>query len=456
MISLEHYRASIGGWGGRGRSPLSQCPFRKSPFSVFIDILWRISTRLRATTISALLMIGGVELNPGPGSTTEEVISPIDIEDCSQDAFVLSSQTLQRTPISSQVVPLTDLDLLSQCSSDTPMTPEKIFSTPKSRKRKGNRARNDRNRAAIKKRRSDDTEFCKAENQSRLERFNEDCEDSDFLAKHNENHLRDITKRLKDPAKRAEHNKQQLKAMTERLKDPAKRAVHNKLQLKAMTERLKDPAKRAVHNKQQLKAMNERLKDAEKRAEHNKQQLKAMNERLNDPEKRADHNKQQLKAMNERLNDPEKRADHNKQQLKAMNERLNDPEMRAEHNKHVLERYRTNREEVSSVIRSYFSQISRGPTYVCSCCGCLHFRKAVILKREKLVSTNVSNSDFVKQVIIIFNIAIYYNYPLNRNSLEILYIKTLGFKINYSHLTCQKAKIFNQLNSRVFPVWISS
>ena len=189
MISLEIYRARIGGWGGRGRSPLSQCPFRKSPFSVFIDILWRISTRLLATTISALLMIGGVELNPGPGSTTEEEISPMEIEDCSQDVFVLSSQTLQRTPISSQVVPLNDLDLLSQCSSDTPMTPEKGFSTPKSRKRKGYRARKDRNRVAIKKRRSDDTEFSKAENESRLERFNKDCEDSDFLAKHNENQL---------------------------------------------------------------------------------------------------------------------------------------------------------------------------------------------------------------------------------------------------------------------------
>ena len=340
MISLELYRARIGGWGGRGRSPLSQSPFRKSPFSVFIDILWRISTRLLASTISALLMIGGVELNPGPGSTTEEEISPMEIEDCSQDAFVLPSQTMQRTPISSQVVPLNDLDLLSQCSSDTPMTPEKGFSTPKSRKRKGYRARKDRNRVGIKKRRSDDAEFCKAENESRLERFNKDCEDSDFLAKHNENQLQDITKRFKDP------------------------------------------------------------------------------------EKRAEHNKQQLEAINETLKDPEKRAEYNKQQLDAMTERMKDPEKRAEHNKHVLERYRTNRKEVSSVILSYFNQISQGPTYVCSCCGCLHFRKAVvILKREKLVSTNVSNSDFVKQVIIIFNIAISYNYPLNRVSLEILYIK---------------------------------
>ena len=388
MISLELYRARIGGWGGRGRSPLSQCPFRKSHFSVFIDILWRISTRLLATTISALLMIGGVDLNPGPGSTTEEEISPMEIEDCSQDAFVLSSQALQRTPISSQVVPLNDLDLLNQCSSDPPMTPEKGFSTPKSRKRKGYRARNDRNRAAIKKRRSDDAEFSKAENESRLERFNKDCEDSDFLAKHNENHLRDITKRLRNPEKRAEHNKQQLEAMTERLRDP---------------------------------------------------------------EKRAQHNKQQLEAMNERLTDPEKRAQHNKHQLEAMTERLKDAKKRAEHNKHVLERYRSNREEVISVILSYFSQISQGPTYVCSCCGCLHFRKAVVvLKKEKLVSTNVSNSDFVKQVIIIFNIAISFNYPLNRNSLEILYTKTLGFKIKYHISPAKRRQLLTNLIRGVF------
>ena len=179
------------------------------------------------------------------------------------------------------------------------MTPEKSFSSPKFMKRKGYRARKDRNRAAIKRRRSDDTEFCKAENESRLERFNKDSGDSDFLAQHNENYLRDITKWLKDPEKRAEHNKQQLKAMSERLKDP---------------------------------------------------------------EKRAEHNKQQLKAMTKRLKHPEKRADHNK---------------------NVLERYRTNREEVSSVILSYFSQKSQGPTYVCPCCGCLHFSKNSCYPKER-------------------------------------------------------------------------
>ena len=137
--------------------------------------------------------------------------------------------------------------------------------------------------------------------------------------------------------------------------------------------------------------------------------------------------------MNERLKDPEKRAEYNKQQLDAINERLRDLENRGEHNKHVLERYKINRKEFSSVVLSYLLQISQGPTYVCSCCGCLHFRKAVvILKREKLVSTNVSNSDFVEQVIIIFKINFYYNYPLNRMSLEILYIQTQGFKVIFT------------------------
>ena len=79
MILLELYRARIGGWGGRGRFQLLQSQFRKSLFSVFIDKLWRISTCLLATTISALLIIGGIELNPGPGSTTEEEIIPMEI-----------------------------------------------------------------------------------------------------------------------------------------------------------------------------------------------------------------------------------------------------------------------------------------------------------------------------------------------------------------------------------------
>ena len=428
MISIELYRARISGWGGHARYPLPQSHIRKS--TLRIGVLWRISTRLQANTISALLMIGGIEINPGPGSTTEEEISFMEIDDCSQpDVFPLSSQTVQRTPISSQVVPVYDLDLSSQCF-DFPMTPEKSSSTPKFKKRKGYRARKDRNRAAIKKRRFDDSEFCEAENEARLERFNEDCEDLDFLTKHNENQLRDFTKRVKDPNKRAKHNI----AVAERLKDPEKHAEHNKAVAerltdpekhaehnKAVAERLKDPEKHAEHNKavaerlkdpekraMNSKAVAERLKDPEKHAEHNA----AVAERLKDPEKHAEHNA----AVAERLKDPEKHAEHNAavaERLKdpkkhaehnaAVAERLKDPDVHEKHNKHVLEKYRTNRVEVSSVSQSYFSQISQGPTYVCSCCGCLHFRKTVvILKREKLVSTNLSNSDFIKQVIIFF------------------------------------------------------
>ena len=119
MISIELYSARISGWGGRARSQLPHSIMTKS--TICIDILWCISTRLEANTISALLMIGGIEINPGPGSPTKEEICPMEIEECSQpDVFTFSSQTVQRTPISSQVVPLDDLDLSSQCS-DVPM-----------------------------------------------------------------------------------------------------------------------------------------------------------------------------------------------------------------------------------------------------------------------------------------------------------------------------------------------
>ena len=70
-------------------------------------------------------MIGGIELNPGPRSTSGEEISPIEIEDSLHDKLDFSPETLQRTPISSQVVHMKSLDLSSQCSCDFPMTPEK-------------------------------------------------------------------------------------------------------------------------------------------------------------------------------------------------------------------------------------------------------------------------------------------------------------------------------------------
>ena len=152
--SLDLWISRIGGWRGHTKSQFLNPPFRKSNLSMFICLLWRITTCLSAITISVLLTIGGVEINPGPGSTSDEEISPMEI-DCMDDTFD-SFETLQHTPISSQVLPMPILDLSSQCSSDASMTPEKSFSAPKSRKRKGYRARKDRNRVDIKIRRIDD------------------------------------------------------------------------------------------------------------------------------------------------------------------------------------------------------------------------------------------------------------------------------------------------------------
>ena len=226
MISLDLWRSRIGGWRGHAKSQFLHPPFRKSNLSMFICLLWRITTCLSAIIISVLLTIGGVEINPGPGSTSDEEISPMKI-DCMDDTFE-SFETLQHTPISSQVLPMTSLDLSSQCSSDVSMTPEKSFSTPKSRKRKGYQARKDRNRVNIKKRRIDDEDFRIVENEIRLERFNDNYKDPDFQAKHKENQFRNSRTLLKDPDKRAKHNTQQL----QRLKDPSSREKHNSCVLK--------------------------------------------------------------------------------------------------------------------------------------------------------------------------------------------------------------------------------
>ena len=278
MISLDLWRSRIGGWRGHAKSQFLPPHYRKSNLSKLICLLWRITTCLSAITISVLLIIGGIEINPGPGSTSDEEISPMEIDDSLHDTLDFSSETIQRTPISSQVVPITSLDLSSQCFCDVPMTPEKGLSTPKSGKRKSYQARKNRNRASMKKRRVDDEDFRKTENESRLKRFNDDYEDSDFRAKHNENQLASITKRLKYPKNRDEHNKRQ-------------------------------------------------------------------------------------------------------------SDRLANPSIRNKHNRLVLEKYKTSRRNVNSVSLHYFSKISEGPTYVCSCCGCLHFRKSVvILTRARLDS----------------------------------------------------------------------
>ena len=323
MISLDLWRSRIGGWRGHAKSQFLPPHYRKSTLSIFC-LLWRMTTCLSAITISVLLLIGGIEINPGPGSTSDEEISPMEIEDSIHDTFDFSSETIQHTPISSQVVLMTSLDLSSQCSCDVPMTPEKSVYTPKSGKRKGYQARKNRNRASMKKRRVDDEDFRKTENESRLNRFNDDYEDSDFRAKHNENQLASITKRLEYPDNRAEHNVRNLVSMTKRLENP---------------------------------------------------------------EKRAEQNIRSLVSMTKRLENPEKRAEQNIRSLVSMTKRLENPEKRAEHNRYVLQKYKSGKGNFISVTVDYFFQISEGPTYVCSCCGCLHFRKSVvILTRARLDS----------------------------------------------------------------------
>ena len=147
MISLDLWRSRIGGWRGHAKSQFLPPHYRKSNLSKFICLSWRITTCLSAITISVLLIIGGIEINAGRGSTSVDEISPMEIEDSMHDTFDFSSETIQRIPISSQVVPMTSLDLSSQFSYDIPMTPEKSLSTPKTGKRKGYQARKNRNGA---------------------------------------------------------------------------------------------------------------------------------------------------------------------------------------------------------------------------------------------------------------------------------------------------------------------
>ena len=428
MISLDLWRSRIGGWRGHAKSQFLPPHYRKSTLSMFC-LLWRITTCLSAITISVLLLIGGIELNPGPGSTSGDEISPMEIEDSIHDTFDFSSETIQGTPISSQVVPMTSLDLSSECSYDVSMTPEKSLSTPKSGKRKGYQARKNRNRASMKKRRVDDEDFRKIENESRLKRFNDDYEDSDFRAKHNENQLASITKRLEypvnraeqnvrnlvsmtkrlenpekraeqnirslvsmtkrleNPEKRAEQNIRSLVSMTKRLENPEKRAEQNVRNLASMTKRLENPEKRAEQNVRNLASMTKRLENPEKRAEQNVRNLASMTKKLENPEKRAEQNVRNLASMTKRLENPEKRAEQNVRNLASMTKRLENPEKRAEHNRYVLQKYKSGKGNFISVTVDYFFQISEGPTYVCSCCGCLHFRKSVvILTRARLDS----------------------------------------------------------------------
>ena len=69
MISLELWRARIGGWGSRKNlssessyTPPTNC----STSHFFCDALRGITICLLASVITILLVIGGIEMNPGP------------------------------------------------------------------------------------------------------------------------------------------------------------------------------------------------------------------------------------------------------------------------------------------------------------------------------------------------------------------------------------------------------
>ena len=176
----------------------------------------------------------------------------------------------------------------------------------------------------MKKRRVDDEDFRKTENESRFKRFNDDYEGSDFRAKHNENQLASITKGLKDPDNRAEQNARNLISMAKILENPEKRAEQNEHSLVSMTKRLENSEKRAEQSVRNLVSMTKRMKNFAKRAEHNR---------------------------------------------------------------YVLQKYKSYKGNFIFVTIDYFLQISVDPTYVCSCCGCLHFWKSVvILTRARLDS----------------------------------------------------------------------
>ena len=141
------------------------------------------------------------------------------IESCSQPNYD-NSQVDQRTPISSQILPMNVLDIMSsQCSTSSEVNIEiSPISTRKGRKRKGYRAKSAKNRADMKKRRLNDPQYCIDQNKRRLESFKEEIEDPFKREMYNKRQFKLITKKLKDPAKRKEHNERKSK----RLEDPVK------------------------------------------------------------------------------------------------------------------------------------------------------------------------------------------------------------------------------------------
>ena len=82
MISIELWRSRIGGWGGKGRLPRA-CDETHNfyPITKQADPIIALSCCLLVVVIRILLVIGGVELNPGPtggdpnASTSEDFSS---------------------------------------------------------------------------------------------------------------------------------------------------------------------------------------------------------------------------------------------------------------------------------------------------------------------------------------------------------------------------------------------
>ena len=129
------------------------------------------------------------------------------------------------------------------------------------------------------------------------------------------------------------------------------------------------------------------LEDHETRARHNSDALKRMTNKLNDPAKRAKYNA----SVADKLKDPSERAKHNERQLKLVTEKRIDSTGKMKHNLAELDRYRTMRGELKSVIIKYLSDIAEGPTFVCSCCGSISGKQLSFLREKNLFQRMCAN-----------------------------------------------------------------
>ena len=100
MISIEAWRGRIGVWEGRVKlSSMISAPKMVLTLRQTLDILWGISTLLVAAVLVVLLIVGGVEINPGTprkdlsSSSEEEIEVPkgLDFGGNSEDKYVFSA-----------------------------------------------------------------------------------------------------------------------------------------------------------------------------------------------------------------------------------------------------------------------------------------------------------------------------------------------------------------------------